>query len=297
MKKNLLNFVLALTLVSAGFMADFSTAAANEADGLSYNWDVTYSGKSFSSTYDSEAAKIKNAMPGDTITYSVKYINGSEESADFYMNADVVKSLEETSKGEGGAYSFKITNNDEVIFDSETVGGDVTEAVGLNQVNGKEGAYFALGSVPVNGSGTVEVLISLDGTSQTNNYMAATANLDIVFGAEATTTAKYSKTVINKITKENKRYEYVPVSETKTTTKQVVKTLDTGTEVVAIDESEIPLSGDTKSITDPSVPLAVGPQTGDSIIPFAICMVMLVVGIGLIGWYIKLMRDKKKEVA
>lgn len=297
MKKNLLNFVLALTLVSAGFMADFSTAAAKEADGLSYNWDVTYSGKSFSSTYDSEAAKIKNAMPGDTITYSVKYINGSEESADFYMNADVVKSLEETSKGEGGAYSFKITNNDEVIFDSETVGGDVTEAVGLNQVNGKEGAYFALGSVPVNGSGTVEVLISLDGTSQTNNYMAATANLDIVFGAEATTTAKYSKTVINKITKENKRYEYVPVSETKTTTKQVVKTLDTGTEVVAIDESEIPLSGDTKSITDPSVPLAVGPQTGDSIIPFAICMVMLVVGIGLIGWYIKLMRDKKKEVA
>ena len=297
MKKKLLNLVLALTLVTAGLATGFSTAAAKEADGLSYNWDVTYSGKSFTSTYDSEAAKIKNAMPGDTITYSVKYINSSTESADFYMNADVVKSLEQTSKGEGGAYSFKITNNDEIIFDSETVGGDVTEAVGLNQVNGKEGAYFALGSVPVNGSGTVSVLITLDGTSQTNNYMAATANLNIVFGAEATSTAKYSKTIIKKIPKEDKRYQYVTVNETKPGIKQVSKTNNGETEVVAIDDSAIPLSGDTKTITDPSIPLASGPQTGDSIIPFVICGAMLVLGIGLIGLYIKLTLSKNKEVA
>lgn len=297
MKKYLLNLVLALTLVTAGLTTGFSTAAAKEADGLSYNWDVTYNGGSFSSTYNSEAAKIKNAMPGDTITYSVKYINGTSESADFYMNADVVRSLEQTSKGEGGAYSFKITNNDEVIFDSETVGGDVIEAVGLNQVDGKEGAYFALGSVPANGFGTVSVLIALDGKSQTNNYMAATANLDIVFGAEATTTAKYSKTEYKKVTKTGTSYQYVPVTETKTSTMPVVKTLDNGTEVVAIDDSEIPLSGDTKTILDPNTPLAAGPQTGDSLIPLLICGAMLVIGIGLIGWYIKLMLDKKKEVA
>ena len=134
MKKKILNVVLALTLVM-GFNNTAIISNAAE-DSLSYSWDVTYNGKNFTSTYDSSKAAIQNVMPGDTITYTVNYINGTNEATDFYMNADVIKTLEDTSVAEGGAYSFKITNNGETIFDSETVGGDAEEVVGLKQVKG-----------------------------------------------------------------------------------------------------------------------------------------------------------------
>ncbi len=288
MKKGILNIVLALSLVVAGMSGTKLGVKAAEAEGPSYNWEVTYTGKAFTSTYDENAAVLKNAMPGDIIIYSVDYINGSEyESADFYMSADVVKSLEDGAKAQGGAYSFRIIKNkdtasEEKLFDSETVGGDATESVGLNQVSGKDGAYFALGSVKKGDRGNVTVEITLDGDSQTNNYMAAKANLNIKFGAEDSSSAKYSKTVKETKTTTSTVNQYVPVSEKKSIVKQVIKTLDNGTEVVSIDESQVPLAN---------------PQTGDSIIPFAVCLFMFLLGMSLIGFYIKLMMDRKKEVA
>ena len=288
MKKGLFNLVLALTLVVAGFTGVKETSKAAESDGLSYSWNVTYNGTAFESNYDINAAKIKNAMPGDTITYSVKYINATAESTDFYMNADVVKSLEDTSGAQGGAYSFKIINNEETLFDSETVGGDADEVVGLNQVSGHEGAYFSLGSIPAGGSGVVTITITLDGNSQTNAYMATQANLNIKFGAEPTESAKYSKTETNKVTKVNTITKNVPVSEKRSIVKKILKTLENGTEVVSIDDSDVPLAGGDN---------AGNPQTGDSILPFAVCGVMFIIGMGLIGCYAVLMLNKKKEVA
>lgn len=284
MKKKLLNLVLALTLVVAGMTGIKSEAKAAD-DDLSYSWNVTYDGKSFSSTYNKDAAVIKNVMPGDTVTYSVKYINGTNEATEFYMNADVLKSLEEGSKAEGGAYSFKITNNDSVIFDSELVGGDVKEAVGLNQVSGKQGAYFTLGTVDSGANGEVKVLITLDGNSQTNQYMASIANLEIKFGAESASTAKYSKKEYKKVVKTNSVTKYVPNVQKKSIVKDVVKTLDNGTDVVVIDDDDVPLAaGDN-------------PRTGDSLIPLMICGAMLAVGLSLIIWYAAIMINKKKEVA
>lgn len=282
MKKKYIYAVCALTLIfgTIGVKTDVKAAT----DNLRYDWDVSYNGSSFSSTYDSEDAVISNAMPGDTITYSVTYTNLSSESADFYMNADVISSLENNSNANGGAYSFKILNNDTVLFDSETVGGDVKDVVGLNQINGNEGAYFSLGSVDKDDAGTVYIYIALDGNSQTNNYMASFANLEVKFGAEATSNAQYNKKIVNKITKTNTTTKYSNISEKKSIVKQVVKTLDNGTEIVTIDDSDVPLAGGN-------------PATGDSVLPDVICGIMFLLGLALIGWYIKLMVDKKKEVA
>ena len=283
MKKKILNVVLALTLVM-GFNNTAIISNAAE-DSLSYSWDVTYNGKNFASTYDSSKAAIQNVMPGDTITYTVNYINGTNEATDFYMNADVIKTLEDTSAAEGGAYSFKITNNGETIFDSETVGGDAEEVVGLKQVKGKEGAYFSLGSVPAKTSnkGTVQILITLDGNSQTNNYMAAVANLQVKFGAEDSESAKRSKTNVKKVTKVNTITKNVPVTTKKSIVKQVIKTLDNGTDIVAIDDEDVPLSvgGD--------------PKTGDSVFPVALCIGMLMSGLCLIGWYVVMTVNNKKS--
>lgn len=289
MIKKTINMVLALTLIVAG-MTVVKVDAAAAAD-KSYEWGVTYNGSKFLPTdgkeYDANKAKLKDVMPGDTIEYVVTYENKDKdgEAIDFYLNANVVKSLEDTSSAAGGAYTFKILNNGVELFDSET-GGDAVSAegaVGLNLVNGNQGAYFSLGSVPINGSGNVVVSIKLDGNSQTNDYMSAIANLDLKFVAEPTNSLSEKKTIINQIV----NIKTVKVEDKKTEkrsiVKQVVKTLDNGTEVVAIDDSDVPLAG---------------PQTGDKFIPMAICSAMFVIGMFLIVWYAAIcVNSKKKEVS
>ena len=270
MKKLHLNTVLALMVMTAGFAFAGTTA---HAETLKVDpWDVTYTGSSMKSNYDPSKATISSTMPGDTIQYSVNYVNGSGSDATFYMSSDVVKTLEEGSEATGGAYSYKITytGSDQPLFDSETIGGDesVSDIIGLNQVNGNQGSYFSLGSVPAGESGTVTVTVTLDGNSQTNKYMSTLAELEIKFGAEPTDTAHKGDSV--------ERHN--------TVVRNVVNTLDGGTEVVIIDDEDIPLDGGN-------------PLTGDSILPLLMCAVAFVVGLMMIIWYFILTRKQKEEVA
>ncbi len=271
MKRLYLNMVLALTLVATSFTANKINAQAETAG---IGWEVTYDGSKITSSYDAANCKISNVMPGDTIEYTVQYNNASGEEANFYMNADVVKSLEEGSEATGGAYSYKITysGSETPLFDSETVGGDADAAiakVGLDQVNGNEGSYFSLGSLSNGDHGTVTVAITLDGNSQTNAYMATLAELEIKFGAEPTSSAREGETV----------------EKRNTVVKRVVNTLDGGTEVVIIDDDTIPLAGGDN------------PLTGDSIMPLLLCGAFLFFGLILIVWYFVMTRNKKEEVA
>ncbi len=271
MKRLYLNMVLALTLVATSFTANKIDAQAETAG---IGWEVTYDGSKITSSYDAANCKISNVMPGDTIEYTVQYNNASGAEANFYMNADVVKSLEKGSEATGGAYSYKITQsgNEIPLFDSETVGGDADAAiakVGLDQVNGNEGSYFSLGSLADKASGSVTVSITLDGNSQTNAYMATLAELEIKFGAEPTSSAREGDTV----------------EKHNSVVKRVVNTLDGGTEVVIIDDDTIPLAGGDN------------PLTGDSIMPLVICGAFLFFGLILIVWYFVMTRNKKEEVA
>ena len=282
MKKTILNLVLALTLVTVGFTG--SVLSAN-AESLGTGWSVTYNGKSdvdFTSTYDTDYEAVKGAMPGDTISYTIEYKNNTTESVDFYMNANVLNSLEEGNVG--GAYSYQISNNGSEQFNSVTIGGDATAAVGLKQVSGDDGLYFSLGSIPANGSGKVVVAIKLDGDSQPNIYGDKDAALAFFFKAESTENAEKHKTITKHVTKTNTNTKQVAVSEKKTIVKQIVKTLDNGTELVAIDDSDVPLAGGN-------------PNTGDSIVPMAICSALFVLGMMLIMYSVAMGIIKKKEVA
>ncbi len=309
MKKKYFNLILALTIVAAGmFGTKFDSCA--ETEGL--KWDVTYTGKGFDSTYDIKNATIENALPGDVVNYKIDYINNSGEEAAFYMNADIVKTLEDGSKASGGAYSYKIlnSNSEKPIIDSETIGGDATTAIGLDQANGKKGAYFSLGKLADGKSGTVTIEIALDGNTQNNSYMSTLGKINVQFGAEATKTGPV--TIYNHVDRVNviDKVIYRTIKETKTVPrdKTIEKTLDNGTEVVVITDDEVPLSGEKKikniinkpgtTIADDPVPLAGGtPKTGDSIVPLAICLIMMVAGIVLIVWYFKLAKNKNKEEA
>lgn len=264
MKKKLINIVLALTVVIAGFAGTNITAAADE---VGVGWTVSYTGSSIQSDYQekygSSNATISSAMPGDTLYYEVTYKNNSGSAASFYMNANVVETLEAGSEASGGAYSYTITNNGSTIFNSNTVGGDNTTTVGLEQVKKGESSYLSLGSVANGASGVVRVSVILDGNTQDNSYMSTLASLNIQFGAEATKTETTTNTIV----------------------KSVVTVLEDGTEVVIIDDDDVPLTSGGN------------PQTGDSIIPIIVCTIALVLGLMLIVWYFIMTKNQRREEA
>lgn len=278
MKKKILNIVLALTVVIAGFTGFSNTA---QAENVGVSWDVDYDGTQVTSHFaekykDGTKDALSQVMPGDNLYYEVTYTNKSKEAANFYVNAGVVRTLESSSDGgAGGAYSYVITNNGEVLFDSETVGGDNETKVGLDQVDKGESSYFSLGSIQPGQSGVIKVSVKLDGNTINNAYMTtllekelAPAALDIRFGAQPTTEAEY--------------VEPHEIVNHKNIVNRVVKKLDNGTQIVVIDDDNVPLAG---------------PRTGDTILPLVICGAMLFAGLLLIGWYFIMTKNSRREEA
>ncbi|MBE5911508.1 hypothetical protein [Pseudobutyrivibrio sp.] len=275
MKKKILNMVLALALTMAGLMGTgFSSSASTQTTG----WDVTYDGKGITSSYDVSKSTITSVMPGDTVIFNVDYKNTSDKSADFYLSTDIINSLEEknidgsAANISGGAYSYELSytlnGTTTIIYNSETLGGDNTTVLGLNQIQGTlkngEGTYFDVGIVPAGGMGTVKIEIALDGNSQDNSYMEKLASLDVRFGVENVEPATTNTVTENK-------------------SRTVVYEVPGGTEVILIDEGVVPTSAN--------------PQTGDSPLPIIICSAMMLLGIGLILWYFLLTKNKREKVA
>jgi len=284
MKKKYMNIVLALTLVAAGFIGLKTEALADTLDPVT--WTVTYDGSdSFASTYDAETAKVTGAMPGDTITYEVTYKNASTEAANFYMDASVVKTLEEGSDATGGAYTYKILSDKSTtpLFDSKTVGGDNEDVQGLMQVNGNEDAYFDLGTLAVGESGTVTVIIVLDGNTQSNSYMAAVGQLSILFAAEPESNDNEGIVITKTVTKTNTVFNQIVNHSKQKVSKKVERTLPNGTQIVVIEDEDTPLFGEN-------------PLTGDSILPLVFCGITLLLGLFLIFMYFRMTRNNK-EVA
>ena len=104
MKKKYLNIALALVVAFAGFIG-FHIDSNAETEKI--EWAVTYNGSGFDSTYSADKAKIADVMPGDTVEFAIDYNNGTSSYANFYMSADVLKTLEDTegTEAEGSAYS------------------------------------------------------------------------------------------------------------------------------------------------------------------------------------------------
>ncbi|MCR5416190.1 MAG: hypothetical protein K6E79_05280 [Pseudobutyrivibrio sp.] len=277
MKKLKFNMVLALSLLVAGLGINNMTA---EAGTSKLEWTVQYNGGNSFETLGKDAQKstLENVMPGDTLQYVVTYKNASTTTNDFYLNAEILSSLEDNSNddttAQGGAYSYKVSydlnGTTTTVFDSETVGGDSTEVAGLDQAK-SNGAYVNVGQLAAGQSGVVTIEIQLDGNSQDNSYMEKFAQLSVQFAVQDSAENNGEHTIINK---EN------------TVTKYTTYKIPGGTEIVYIDD-------------DTLVPLAGGsnPQTGDSIVPLVVCGIALLVGIAFILLYFKMTRDEKEEVA
>ncbi|MCR5415246.1 MAG: hypothetical protein K6E79_00435 [Pseudobutyrivibrio sp.] len=270
MNKKRLNIVLALAVGVVGLMGLSETADAKTQE---TGWTINFDGSTVSSGTTTDKGTIVSAMPGDTIQYNVTYTNSSTISADFYLDTEVINSLENKNadgtdaniSGEGAySYSIKYTIDGATttIYDSESVGAIETSEITENN----KSSYFGIGNLAAGNSGLITVEVVLDGNSQDNDYMAKLATLELKLGVEK---------------------DVIPENKTNTVTtsgnvKKVVYTVPGGTEVVLIDDPIVPLDG---------------PQTGDSIIPILISSVALLIGILLVIWYFRLTRKEKEEVA
>jgi len=286
MKNKILNLVLALAITVAGLTWTGDVVLAKE---KAVSWDVTYTDNKLVSTYEVAKSTITDMMPGDTIKFSVAYKNAENKSVDFYLSTDVLNSLEDKAAdgsvsdgASGGAYSYKISNlvngETKVIFDSKILGGE-SSVKGLNQVKSNlpdgKSPYFELGVLPAGSkenpsSGTVEIVIELDGNSQDNSYMYKLATLDLKFGVEETKTSTNETNVVDNVV-----------------TKNVVYTLPGEQQVVVIDDPSIPLDGGILGT----------PATGDSLVPVIGCSIGLLVGLMLIGCYFIVVKKNREEVA
>lgn len=270
MKIKYLNLVLALLIGVVGLLNTSENAFAKT---QTTGWEITYDGFSVSSGGTADKGTITSAMPGDTIQFDVTYTNSSDSSAAFYLNTDVIDSLENKNadgtdaSGDGeGAYTYNISytlnGTKTTLYNSDTVGGiAISDVTDENQAT-----YFGIGTLSAGESGVITVEVVLDGNSQDNAYMAKLATLALKLGVEKNSTTTSTTTTVTG----------------SSTVKKVVYTVPGGTEVLLIDEPIVPLDG---------------PQTGDSIVPIIICMAALLIGIMLVIWYFKLTRKEKEEVA
>lgn len=146
---------------------------------------VTYNAdKQMVSNYDKAQVDelLSDLQPGDSFTMSATLKNDSTASTDWYMASEVLETLEENSKASDGAYTYKLTFNGNVIYDSQTVGGD--GANGFEEIAGATGEWFALGAIESGAVGSVKIEMSLDGETQTNVYMNTVGRLNVVFAVE-----------------------------------------------------------------------------------------------------------------
>lgn len=167
----------------------FSSTAYAETESVS--WNVTYSAeKQMVSDYNQESVNqaLSHMQPGDSFTMKVNLRNLSDTSTDWYMTSEAIKTLEESMKeaeNAGGAYTYEITFDENVVYSSDRVGGDGGK--GFKEIPGVTGKWFYLGALASGGSGEVQIKMTLDGETQDNAYMNTLGKLNVAFAVEDST--------------------------------------------------------------------------------------------------------------
>jgi len=141
---------------------------------------------------------ISGLQPGDDVYLTVDLTNEHQETTDWYMENEIIKSLEDQSSNEnthGGAYTYELYYDSTSgvhrdLFSSDTVGGEsVLETEqkrreGLNEATNNLEEYFYLDTLPNGQGGTVTLHVALDGETQGNDYQDTLAQLRLRFAVE-----------------------------------------------------------------------------------------------------------------
>ena len=169
MKKKLscLTVLLALVMI-------FTVSASAESTKTPDTWAVTFTAQekmesNFSVQEFNDA--IYGMQPGDDVTITLRLKNSHSKTVDWYMQNEVMQSLEDASKtAGGGAYTYILTYKstsgaEETLFNSDTVGG---EGIEIKDLEGLHGAtdnlkdYFYLDTVKSGQEGVITLKVALD---------------------------------------------------------------------------------------------------------------------------------------
>ena len=189
MKKRYFSLLLAIGL-AFGLMVP---AYADHYDGES-DWLVTFDGTKMDQNFKSSEmadAVLNKVQPGDDITFTVSLRNDYTKATDWWMKNEVLDNFEDAVAA-GGAYSYKLQyidpdGNTSVLYDSETVGGDVGTSdnrEGLKEATGALEDYFYLDTLRHGETGKVTLDIEVEGQTEGNDYQDTLAQLMMKFAVE-----------------------------------------------------------------------------------------------------------------
>lgn len=166
-------------------------------------WTVTYTAEGkMEDNYSAEEYidQVSKLQPGDTIIFSVNCKHQNSQSADWYMQNEVFKTLEEQSpvmEAKYGAYTYKLryestdTGVSKILYDSNTVGGDVADGgeEGLAEATSalSPSDYIYLDRLSKGNTAKVTLEVGLDGETEGNAYFDTLAKLKIRFAVEPVT--------------------------------------------------------------------------------------------------------------
>ena len=148
--------------------------------------------------------KLSGLEPGDSIDIELEYVNDTSDTTEWYMQNEVLKTLEEGSDAANGGYTYVLTNvgpdgEETEIFNSDKVGGeDTTGGTGLEQATNGTDDWFFIQELKGGESGKTLLSVELDGETQVNTYQDTDASLDIIYAVEK---VKDGETIVEKVTK------------------------------------------------------------------------------------------------
>ena len=174
MKKHMMTVLLVLLM-----MVFPATVFADDAG------SVTYDGKDLVSNF--KTIDVSDLQPGDSQEYTITVKNDGKEKTDWWLSNKVLKTLEENSEASGGAYTYELKYNDEVIYSNDTVGGEKATSeneYGLREATDAMKEFFHFTALNPGESGVVTLRVALDGESQGNVYQDATGEIELIFAVE-----------------------------------------------------------------------------------------------------------------
>ena len=195
---------LLLALMTVLMMSQ--AAFAESYDGGTYSYNGSRINNS-SAAADVDKA-ISGLQPGDSMTFTFTYKNDSDVSTEWYLENQVVKTLEEANV-KGGGYTYELVNNGKkegtvTIFSSKAVAGyeaanpDKTDT-GLKSATNATQDWLYIDTLKPGQSGTTTLTVALDGESQANAYENRNGRLRIAYAVEDTAVGedvvKHRKTV------------------------------------------------------------------------------------------------------
>ena len=186
-------FILAMVICFGISGRAFASSTDTDANTLigSKNMKCTFDGKKLDSNLGSIMDLVNQMQPGDSVKFEIELVNNYEKTTAFWMWNKVIKSFEQNSPANGGAYTYILTYTDpagktEDIFRSDTVGGEEisNNREGMREATSNLEDYFYLYSLKKGQSGKVTLVVSLDGETQGNNYQNTLADIDFRFACE-----------------------------------------------------------------------------------------------------------------